>query len=652
MEKMNGSSMNIEENNIDLISELFPSVVTEGKIDFDELRLLLGSDIDDSKEKYQFSWNGKAKSIKVAQTPTSATLRPCKEKSKNWNETENLYIEGDNLEVLKLLQKTYYGLIKLIYIDPPYNTGNDFVYKDDFKDSVENYKLQTQQVSSSNPETSGRYHSDWLNMMYPRLLLARNLLASDGLIFISINDKEVHNLKKICDEVFGNNNEIATLIWDKNHSAQAGIYKVYHEYILVYARDISKVGKSSALNDELFEAGAMKKVSGRHPASEFTFPAGTRFDAPDGTVIEGEYGGTEKVIVTKGKLIAENGRLKEDVTLKAGFTNANQMKQYFYGDKDSLVDSQGQKIVEFYLTSTGKVKIVKQRGVETPQTTCKFGTQGAASTALAELFDLKESPFSSPKPVSMIKDFIARFTDTDDIILDFFSGSATTAHAVMEFCAENNTTRRYILVQLPENLVEARKGAQKDAVRTLDVAIEYLSSLNKELTICSLGQERIVRAGEYIKENWKRANDIAPLLHQDGQYLVDDGFKVFSLDSTNINPWDNTNEYDENTIYNSASVFKLDRSKEDILYEIMLKYGVFDQPVFEVIVNGRNLYRVGQRHMIVCLEDNINSSDIAEICKLSPRIVVFKEDGFKDDNAKINAEYNLKNAGVEDVKCI
>ena len=651
MEKMNGTSMNLELENIEKIGEIFPNVVTEGKVDFDILRTMLGEEVDTSKEKYQFTWNGKTESIKIAQAPSSATLRPCRERSKDWDTTENMYIEGDNLETLKQLQKTFFGKIKLIYIDPPYNTGNDFVYKDDFKDTIENYKEQTNQKYSSNAETSGRYHSDWLNMMYPRLILARNLLTVDGMIFISINDKELHNLKKMCEDIFGANNEVATLIWDKNHSAQAGIYKVYHEYVLVYARDASKISKSKALNSDVFEAGAMKKVSGRHPASEFTFPAGTRFDAPDGTIIEGEYGETEKVIITKGRLIAENGVLKENVTLKAGFTQANQMRQFFYGDRDSLTDTQGQKIVEFYFNATGKIKVVKERGVETPQTTCKFGTQGAASTALAELFGLDETPFSSPKPVQMIKDFIGRFTNEQDIIIDFFSGSATTAHAVMELCMEKEEKRKYILIQLPEDLVKAREVAQKDAVRPIETAIGYLKAKKMELNLCSIGEERIRRAGEAIKKEWQQQKEKKGLLPGEA-FPIDIGFKVFKLDSTNINPWDNTKELDEQTLFDTATIFKPDRSKEDILYEIMLKYGVFDQSTSEVDVNGKTMYRVGRRHMIVCLEDNIDDEDIIEICTLEPRVVVFKEDGFKDDNAKINAEYNLKKAGVEDVKCI
>jgi len=440
--------------------------------------------------------------------PIRKTLRPCIEESKNWDTTKNLYIEGENLDVLKLLQESYFSKVKMVYIDPPYNTGSDFIYRDDFKQRREEYEVELGMYGEDgnhlfrNTETNGRFHSDWCSMIYSRLVLARNMLSDDGLIFISINDNELQTLKTICCEIFGATNEVATLIWDKNHSAQSGIYKVYHEYVLVFAKNVGVLSRPISLKNDLFEAGAMKKVSGRHPATSFTFPKGTRFDAPDGTVFTGEYGDAEKVRVISGKLIAKNRKLLEDVTLEAGFTQANQMRQYFYGDRSSLVDSQGQKIVEFYFNSTGKIKIVKERSVETPQTTCKFGTQGTASNELSSLFELDECPFSSPKPLNMLTDFIQRFTGAGDIVMDFFSGSATTGHAVLDVNAKNNSLNRsFILVQLQEDLDDSLKYAQKDAVRTLQVAIEYLSKEKRSHNICEIGKERIRRAGEKIKQD-------------------------------------------------------------------------------------------------------------------------------------------------------
>lgn len=369
-------------DNVKKLAQIFPSVVKDGEVDFEALKEELGNFEEIGSEKYEFTWVGKQDAKKLVQEDViGRTLKFIPEDSKDVDTTENLYIEGDNLEVLKLLRQNYYGSIKMIYIDPPYNTGSDFIYNDKFDISEKIYEEESGVIGDQgerlirNLDTSGRYHSKWCSMMLMRLKIARDILSDDGIIFISINDKEINTLKNICTEVFGDKNFLATLIWDKNHSAQAGIFKVYHEYVIVFCKNIDNIGLPRALNNDLFEAGAMKKVSGRHPASEFTFPAGTRFDAKDGTELKGQYGGTEKVWVVNGRMIAQNGKLVEDVTLKAGFTQAEQMKQYFYGDKNKLVDTKGQKIKEFYFNSTGKIKVIKERSVEATQTTCRYGTQ-------------------------------------------------------------------------------------------------------------------------------------------------------------------------------------------------------------------------------------------------------------------------------------
>ncbi|MDE7023330.1 MAG: site-specific DNA-methyltransferase, partial [Ligilactobacillus sp.] len=372
----------------------------------------------------------------------------------------------------------------LIYLDPPYNTGHDFVYKDNFHDTIKNYLMETGQVDydgnkySHNNETSGRFHTDWLDMIYPRLKLGRNLLTDDGLIFISISDDEVSNLLKVMDELFGETNHLATLIWDKNHSAQAGNFKVYHEYVVVYAKNVNEIGHANSESNELFEAGAMKKASGRHSLGEFTFPKGTRFDATDGKEIIGKTDGVESIEIVSGRLRAENGKTTEDVTIRAAYTQINQMQQYFYGDREGLVDTKGQKIVEFYLNSTGKVRVVKERSAESPQTTQRWGAQGPVSTKLAELFGVHNSPFDAPKPVGMMKTFIEWYTEDEDIIMDFFSGSGSTAESVMETTASGQR-RKYILVSLPEKLDDALKVSQKDAVKTLETAIGILDKLGK-----------------------------------------------------------------------------------------------------------------------------------------------------------------------------
>ena len=609
MEKMSGLSINTEQINIDKIKEMFPNVVTEGKIDFDMLRTLLGDAIDTSKEKYQFVWNGKAESIKLAQTPSASTLRPSKEKSKNWNETENIYIEGDNLEALKLLQKTYYGRVKMIYIDPPYNTGNDFVYKDDFSNSIENYKQQTQQVQNSNPETSGRFHSNWLNLIYPRLILARNLLADDGVIFISIDINESENMKRICDEIFGESNFRNQLLVRRRikslnvQFADNGLksFNVGFEYIYVYS-------KSQRF---LFNPIRMKKNDVPAKGSWNVFWSNAdrptmRYEILGFTPTTGQWRWQKEMAYEAVKNYETYEKeYSEKMTLEEYYKKTGETLRFIRRIKDGTGKNGG---VQYWVApSDTSLRTSNWTDIEVSQ--------------IAKDYDL---PFDNPKNVELIKTVISSVPGNDFIVLDFFAGSSTTADAVFRINNEDGGKRKLILVQLPD-LCAPDSDAAKAGYNN----------------ICEIGEERIRLAGN-------RITDENPL----GTQALDVGFKVFKLDSTNINPWDNTTEYDENTIYNSASIFKLDRTKEDILYEIMLKYGVFDQPVSEVESNGKKLYRVGQRHMIVCLEDNIDSTDISEICKQNPRVVVFKEDGFKDDNAKINAEYNLKNAGVEDVKCI
>ena len=612
MEKMDGMSMDLVKENIDILKALFPSVVTEGKIDFEMLQSLLGKEINSEKEKYQFTWNGKTESIKVAQAPSSATLRPCKEISTNWEGTENLYIEGDNLEVLKQLQKTYFGKIKVIYIDPPYNTGNDFVYKDDYKDSIKGYLEQTNQVQSSNPETNGRYHSDWLNMMYPRLILSRNLLSDDGVIFISISDDEQANLKKICDEIFGDTNFISVFKWNRVKKAPSlsNSVRTKYEYILAYSKNgtVYLYGK-----DSYNKQGPLWHLPNKK--QELLFPAKSIRVKKD--YIKGNYGGTYLVDLLDD-IVCEDGLNKDPVRIAAcSAWGQEKINQYVAAGNTFEIKKEPTTV---YTDLNSKDNFIAPSDLINDEE-CGVKCNTDANDAMKRM----GIPFDYTKPVSLIRYLIKMVThdSSDAIVMDFFSGSATTAHAVMELNAYEGKRLKYVMVQLPEAVPDG-SDAQREGYHNL----------------CEIGEERIRRASqELLKEG---------LLTTD----IDTGFKVFKLDSTNINPWDNKNEYDEDSLFTTATVFKLDRSKEDVLYEIMLKYGVFDQSASEVEVNGKTMYRVGQRHMIVCLEDKIDDNDISEICKLEPRVVVFKEDGFKDDNAKINAEYNLKKSGVEDVKAI
>ena len=453
MEKISNCSLNLEQKNIEKLKNLFPEAVQEGQVDFDILKTLLGSEIiGGGQEHYQFTWNGKYQSIKTAQTPSSATLRPCKEKSKNWDTTENLYIEGDNLEVLKQLQKTYYGKIKMIYIDPPYNTGNDFVYHDNFSNSMENYKEQTNQVSSSNPESNGRYHTDWLNMMYPRILLARSLLRDDGVIFISIDDTEQDNLKKICDEIFSSTNFIANIIWKRKRGRDnsAKWFSKAHEYCLVYAKN------KMLYNTGYLELDEETKKAYKNPDND---PRGDYRML--GCWARGTQGGVRYDFTTK-----DGQYFKERLWL---FSKENLEKL----DKEDKLIIRGDNIYRKMFIYENKGKI--------PETLWDDVSNAAnASDEIKKLFN--GIVFDTPKPTPYIKRMIQLSTNNSDIILDFFSGSATTANAVFTLNREDKGNRKFIMVQLPE-LCSEKSQAYKAGYKN----------------ICEIGEERIRRAGEQIK---------------------------------------------------------------------------------------------------------------------------------------------------------
>lgn len=668
MEKLNMQTPDLVAKNIGQIKNIFPFVITETKdkdgkikkvVDFDLLKQALSDElVEDDSERYRLDWPGKKASLLKANTPLNKTLRPVPEESVDFENTQNLYIEGDNFEVLKILQESYLGKIKLIYIDPPYNTGNDFIYRDNFTVSNDQYEEEIGAVDEEggklfkNTDSNGRFHSDWLSMMYERLIVARDLMKEDGLLFISISDKEINNLKSMCNEIYGEENFIATLIWDRNHSAQAGVYKVYHEYILLYSKNSENIKTPKSLDNELFEAGAMKKASGRHSMQQFTFPKGTRFDANDGVELSGEWGDIEKVKLIRGKLISNNGFLLEDVTLEAAYTQIDQMKEYFFGDRENLLDSRGQKIIEFYLSSSGKVKVVKKRSVEAPQTTLNFGSQGPISINLATLFGLAESPFDSPKPISMLEDFISRFTDNDDIVLDFFAGSSTTAHAAINVNVKKNTSVSFILVQYPEDLENSIKYATKDAVRTLETAISFLKNNKKPCLLTEIGKERIRRAGKKIMNELKEKNKQLELIEDSIDIdKLDIGFRVYKTDSSNMkNVFYHPTELRQDQLSILESNIKEDRSPEDILTQVILDLGLeLSLPIEKKVIFGNTVLIVQQNALVACFDDEINFKIVDEIAALKPFKVVFKDASFKDDKDRINVEERFKRLSPETV---
>ena len=606
MDKMDGMTMNIEQANVEKLKEVFPEVFADGKVDFDKLQGLLGHYIADDKEKYSFSWKGKADSLRLAQKRSTGTLRPCKEESKDWDTTENLYIEGDNLEVLKLLQSSYLNSIKMIYIDPPYNTGNDFVYTDDFADGIAHYKEVTGQATKSNPETAGRYHTNWLNMMYPRLKLARNLLTDDGVIFISIDDNEQANLKKLCDEVFGEDNFVACIVWEKRftRSNNARLFASLTDYILVYRKSsvvdylrAPRTEKSDSIysNPDNDPRGVWTSVSYVNPATKeqrpnLTYPiinpiTGQEVNHPT-NAWKYEY---ERHLI----------HVKEN-RLYWGANGENtypRLKKFLCEVEDGMVP----------------VNLWKREDV---------GTTDAASKELSILMGAKI--FDFPKPVDLVK-FMSQIvaSDKDSIILDFFSGSATTAHAVMQLNAEDGGHRRFICVQLPEKTDE-QSEAYKAGYKT----------------ICEIGKERIRRAGEKIKEENK---------DKEGIENLDIGFKVFKLDSSNLVKWDNTPTTDEEEVKKriQQSLFYLVEGREDLdlVYEIMLKYGLsLTLPVEERKFDGVTAYIINHPDykVLVCLAPNITLSAVEEMDKETIGTYIFADRCFADANILSNTEEILK----------
>lgn len=653
MKKMDGKTMDIVAENIGKLKELFPEAFTEDgsdygttkdtkstKINFEVLKELLGEYVTDKDERYSFTWNGKSKARMIAQTSSTGTLRPCKEESVDWDTTKNIFIEGDNLEVLKLLQKSYHKKVKMIYIDPPYNTGKDFVYKDNFKDNIKNYKEITSQVDgegrnlSNNPETSGRYHTDWLNMMYPRLKLARNLLKDDGVIFISIDDNEVSNLRKICDEIFGEENFSGEFIWKKKQGGgnDSNVLVIEHEYIISYSKNIM---------------GFMFGLDKKYELDSNLYPFNDE---------NGEYG-----LVTLDK---SSIRFSDSLVFEITDHEGNIYTPRIVKGKQSCWRWGKKKVEEDYdqlVFKNGKVytKYYRPEGI-TPKSLLVDTIYGRTETGNDDIKSLFENnkPFSYPKPLSLITHLITIGTETEDIILDFFAGSATSAHALMQQNAEDNGNRKFIMVQLPEpcdKKSEAFKAGYK--------------------TIAEISKERIRRAAAKIREElttkdtkstkkeegdlFAEGENFRDVRAFRGSKLPDLGFKVFKLDSTNIKPWEVDFDLTERTLEDFISNIKTDRREEDVLYEVLLKYGLdLTLPITEHNIAGQKVFDIGIGALIICLSDAISLEVVEGIAKLkdelNPEImrVVFKDSGFKDDVVKTNAVQILRQAGIVDVRSL
>lgn len=619
---------------IETLKQLFPTIVKEGQIDFEELKALLSDELVAQDEYYRFTWAGKQQARQEAKKPTAATLRPDREASVDWETTGNLFLEGDNLEVLKVLQKSYANRVKMIYIDPPYNTGKDFVYKDNYADNLRNYLALTGQVDeagnrlSTNTESDGRFHSNWLNMMYPRLVLARNLLTEDGVIFISIDDNEVANLRKLCDEVFGEENYVGQWNWFKSATPPNLSKKIKKniEYILCFQRGENRdvfrgIQKISASTDPITKP--------QNTVKRLVFPVGSLIAKKDGVYPPGTYGTDKYPNVLCTELVIRNHTNVSEVIFENKFIwvqdkldqeLSNQTKMYL---SDKLVlsykkEEYGEEVPPNFIDKSVYVETTEHAGNDL--------------TVLMQ----EEKLFDYPKPISLIKYLINFLSDPDITVLDFFAGSGTTAHAVMALNAEDGGKRKFICVQLPEPTDEKSEA--------------YKAGYT---TIAEITKERIRRAGRQIKEGQGSA---APDLFASQQKpLPDVGFRAYKLDTSNIKAWDSTPEQLEQSLFAAVENLKPERSEEDILTEVLLKYGLgLTQPIATRRIGGANVYAVAEGALLVCLSTQITEEVVAGMAawkeELSPLVCsVLLRDSALSDQAKVNAAKTLQAAGIEEV---
>jgi len=593
-------SCDLINENIEFLKKIFPNVVNDNKIDFEALKLELGGALEEKSERFGFIWPEKDKCKQLALKPSTATLRPVFSASNDLS--DNLFIEGDNLEVLKVLQRSYHKKVDVIYIDPPYNTGKDFIYPDNFKDNVKNYLQITGQIdiegnaTSTQAEKSGRYHTNWLNMMYPRLKLARNLLSDQGVIFISIDDTEQSNLKSICDEIFGEDNFVNNIIWQKKYSPSndAKWLSDNHDFILCYAK-----------NKSIWRPNLLPRTDKQNSAytNRDNDPRGD-WKAGDMSVKTYSAANDYEITTPSGRVVSPPAGACWRVS-RAKFDEMVLDNRIWFGEAGNNVPA-----IKRFLSE------VKQ-GI-TPLTLWTYQEVGHNQTAkqeLKRLFPETKDIFDTPKPVSLIKRILEIGSKKDSIVLDFFAGSGTTAQAVIEKNIEDNGHRQFILVQIPE------ETGKKDFV-----------------TISDFTQERINRVCN--QNNLKTA-------------------RTFKLDETNIRPWDADFENLEQVLQQATKSIKDGRSSEDVLYEIFLKYGYdLTTPVETEVVNGKNVYVVGAGALFVCLDDDITTETVEGIAKLKEEYdpettqVVFKDEGFADDRVKTNAIQILKQAAIDDVKSI
>lgn len=638
MEKIDGLSKDIEQTEREKLASVFPQCFVEGKLDIDKLLSLCGEYITKDFEKYEFTWKGKSECLPLAQQRSTGTLRPCPEESVNFDTTQNLYIEGDNLEVLKLLQTSYFRQVKMIYIDPPYNTGHDFVYEDDFSDTLARYKEVTSQTTKSNPESMGRFHTNWLNMMYPRLRLAANLLRDDGAIFISIDDGEQANMRKLCDEVFGEENFVANIMWQKRYSP-ANDHKTIcpiHDFVMVYRKSEAWERNLLARTEENDRQYRYEDEKGIFRPDNYkcnkTADERPNLYYPIIHPNTGEEIWPSRDAVWRYSKERHEENVKNDMVFwgKDGTARVPSFKRY----RDQL----------------------RGGGGTVPGSWWPFEFAGHNDEAAKETSELIGSRvFSTPKPTRLIERMlqISSNPDDEDIILDFFSGSGVTAHAVMQANKEDGGNRRFILVQLPELCPET-----SEAFKT-----GYIN-------ICEIGKERIRRAGQKIQASTQKLDSgkLDQFLLDGGSSNteemtspLDTGFKVFKLDSSNLKIWDSSRFPEDdllsisNRLHNMIDRVKSDRTDLDVVYEIMLKLGVpltYSVTPLNIGPAGpqgrKTAYSIGDECLlIICLADNLTTEMIEEMAEYTPGQIILAEHSLADLSAMRNAHYVLRDRNIE-----
>ena len=632
MDKLKMQTANKADENFKKLAAMFPNAVTETIDENGEVVRAIDKDVlmqeintrvvDGNEERHQFTWPDKKKSVLLANAPISKTLRPCREESVDFDNTENLYIEGDNLEVLKLLQETYLGKIKMIYIDPPYNTGNDFVYEDDFAQSTDEYLENSGQFDEDgnrlvkNLDSNGRFHTDWLNMIYPRLKLAKDLLTDDGVMFISIDDNEVENLKKCCDEVFGSFNYVQEIVWIKKFSPQndAKYFSLNHESVLCYAKNKNHFQRN------LLPATEEMTKRYKNPDNDPRGPW-TSGDCTIGRLTEKDY---YPIKTPSGREVyPSNGNVWR--FSRETFRKLLEDNRIWFGENGDNMP----RVKRFLSETNNGIVPTSVWGFE------EVGHTQSASQDLKKVFDNNQY-FDYPKPVGLIKKAIMIATNKDSIILDFFSGSATTAHAVMQLNAEDGGHRKFIMVQLPEETDE-KSEAYKAGYKN----------------ICEIGKERIRRAGNAIMQSVTSGagnlNGVGwgcgmPSTPEERAYItqnvIDTGFRVLKCDSSNMKDvYYNPTEFEPSMFDNLVDNIKDDRTPEDLLFQVMLDLGILlSSKIEETTIAGKKVYSVADGFLIACFDEKLTTETITAIAKQQPYYFVMRDNGFADDSVATNFE--------------